>query len=241
MTLEITLYGARISPFVEKVLRALELKKLPYQHQVSMSQQDFERIGPNPRKVPVVRIGDAWVYDSTFILRELDRIEPAPPLFAADPVVAAEQRRLEDWADEALYFCVYAIRWSDRHAAATRDELASLLQPSMPRPEFDRVITEMLRERPRSQGLGLLPYDVLLRETARRLDDLVVTLGDLPFFHGDQPSAADLAIYGQLRTSTSEATPDLAALVTERAPLTEFMMRLEALTGGSPPSRAAVS
>jgi glutathione S-transferase len=183
---------------VEKVLRALELKELPYQLQVSVGLGELEQIGPNPNKVPVVRIGDTWVYDSTFILRELDRIQPAPPLFSAVPVVAAEQRRLEDWADEALYFCVYAIRWSDRHAAATRDELARLLRPSRPRPEFDQAITELLRERPRVQGMGLLPFDVLLRETALRLDDLVLTLGDRPFFHGDQPGAANMAIYGQL-------------------------------------------
>jgi glutathione S-transferase len=229
---EITLYGVRISPFVEKVLRTLELKKLPYQLQASVSPGLLEQVGPNPKKVPVVRIGDAWVYDSTFILRELDRIEPAPPLFSAEPVAAAAQRRLEDWADEALYFCVYAIRWSDEHAAETRDELARLLRPKGPRPEFDTVITALLRERPRVQGMGLLPYDVLLRETAFRLDDLVLTLGDRPFFHGDQPGAADMAIYGQLSTSLSDATPDLAALVTERAPLTEFMARVEALTGG---------
>ena len=102
----------------------------------------------------------------------------------------------------------------------------------MPRIVFNRFVTKLLRDRPRAQGLGLLPYDVLVRETALRLDDLVTRLGDGPFFHPEGPSAADLAIYGQLSTSRSEATPDLAALVAERPALREFMVSVEARTGG---------
>jgi hypothetical protein len=35
-------------------------------------------------------------------VRRLDEIEPNPPLLSSEPVVAAQQRLLEDWSDEAL-------------------------------------------------------------------------------------------------------------------------------------------
>ena len=103
MAPEIILYGHRISPFVEKVLRALELKGLRYRQDVP-SRAALKGMGPGPRKIPVLRIGETWTYDSTFILRELDRVRPEPPLFSADPIVATEQRLLESVATGALRF-----------------------------------------------------------------------------------------------------------------------------------------
>ncbi len=116
---EITLYGSRISPFVEKVARALALKGLAYRAVDLKSPGDLKRWNPVTGKMPVLEIDGDKVYDSTFILRRLDEMQPDPPLFSDDPEVAAAQRMLEDWSDESLYWYVMALRWSPRNEAAT--------------------------------------------------------------------------------------------------------------------------
>jgi glutathione S-transferase len=62
-----------------------------------------------------------------------------------------------------------------------------------------------------AQGFGRMPYAELIRQTGNRLDDLVTLLGDRAFFFSDRFSAADLALYGELRTGASGSTPDFEA------------------------------
>jgi glutathione S-transferase len=226
---ELVIYGPRISPFVEKVVRGAALKGLP--HRLVESGRP-PRTRARTRKVPVARIRGETLYDSTFILRALDELRPEPRLLSSDPVVAAAQRNLEDWSDESLSWCVFAVRWSRPNAAATRAELARL-RGHVPRVAFDWLIKRWIGSQPAAQGMGRLPYGVLLRETAGRLDDLVTLLGDRPFFYGKRPCVADLAIYGQLKTACRGATPDLYDLVHARPALTGLMERLEERTGGA--------
>lgn len=226
MTNEVVIHGVRISPFVEKVMRGVSLKGLPHRL-VTGKRPPLTLTG----KVPVAVIRGIAHYDSTFILRELDRIQPEPPFLSSNPTVAAAQRNLEDWSDESLYWCVFAIRWSAPNVAATRAQLSGL-RGGVPKFLFDPILKRRLGPQPRRQGMGRLPYDVLLRETAARLDDLVALLGDRPFFYSKRPGLADLAVYGQLRTGCSSVTPDLQDLIRKRPPLTDLMERLEERTGG---------
>jgi glutathione S-transferase len=83
-----------------------------------------------------------------------------------------------------------------------------------------------------AQGLGRLPPDVLLTELAGHLDNLVLILGDHPFFYADQISVADLAIYGQLHMLRCGPTPDAEALLHARPALLSHMQRVAAATGG---------
>jgi glutathione S-transferase len=78
----------------------------------------------------------------------------------------------------------------------------------------------------RTQGMGRLPYDVVMRETAGLLDALVELLGARPYFHMDRPGAADFALYGQLVFASGEATPDFATLLADRPALTDFVKRV---------------
>ncbi|MGH0032549.1 MAG: glutathione S-transferase family protein [Myxococcota bacterium] len=227
MSEEIVVHGSRISPFVEKVVRGAALKGLPFR----LAERPPRRVW-RTGKVPAVRIGETWHEDSTFILRAFDALQPDPPLLSSDPVVAAAQRNLEDWSDESLYWCVFAIRWSSPNADATRAQLSSLRGP-LPRFLFDLWMRRSVGRQPSAQGMGRLPYEVLLRETGGRLDDLVTLLGARPFFYAKRPSVADLAIYGQLRTGCSTATPDLHDLIHQRPALTAFMKRLEECTEGA--------
>lgn len=226
---EILLYGSRLSPFVEKVARAMARKRLAFRTIEPASPFDLARWNPTTGKMPVVEIDGRREYDSTFILRRLDELEPTPALFSADRAVAARQSLLEDWSDESLYFYVFALRWCDRNAAATVEQLAFLL-PWVLRPAAGLLFSRQIKPLTVSQGLGRLPYDRLSGELVRRMDELEVLLGDSPYFFADEPSAADLAVFGQISTLRSGATPDGAALFDARAALVAWYDRVDRAT-----------
>jgi glutathione S-transferase len=225
----ITLFGSRLSPFVEKVARALQLKGLVFQTVDIRLPGDLKRWNPTTRKMPVIEIDGEKTWDSTFILQRLDELQPEPPLFSEDPSVAASQRMLEDWCDESLYWHLMALRWCERNAAATAEQLAGTA-PAALRPLAKPLLRRQIGAMPKVQGFGRLPYDVLARETAQRLDDLVLLLGARPFFFSDRVSAADLALFGELAFGSSGASPDFADLLSDRASLVEHMKRVEDAT-----------
>jgi glutathione S-transferase len=99
--------------------------------------------------------------------------------------------------------------------------------PALVRPFTKPLLSRLIGGSTRAQGFGRLPYDVLIREVARTLDDLVLLLGQRAFFHADRPSAADFALFGEFATGCSEATPDFAALVSERPALADWRKRVE--------------
>ncbi len=231
MSHRVRLFGSRLSPFVEKVARGLALKKIDYELVDPRSPLEFARWNPQTRKIPVLEVDGERFYDSTFILRQLDQLVASPPLLAKAPSVAAAQRHLEDWSDEALYWYGMALRWSAKNAPATTAQIFANL------PVHLRLLASLLgprqiRATTIAQGLGRLPAEVLLRELAGHLDDLVLILGDQPFFYADEISVADLAIYGQFHMLRSGATPDAEALLRARPKLLEHMQRVEAATGG---------
>src|SRR5262245_2562081 len=99
MTRQITLFGGRASPFVEKVYRALRYKRVEFRLEGIKKPRDLRRWNPVTGKMPVLEVDGERVYDSTFILRRVDEWFPERPLWSSDPGVAAAQRLLEDWAD----------------------------------------------------------------------------------------------------------------------------------------------
>ncbi len=228
---EITVYGTRVSPFVEKVVRGIQLKKLSYELHEPRTPLDLRRWNPRTRKMPVAEIRGERVFDSTLILRRLDEAYPEPSLVAEDPVAAAGQRQLEDWADESLYWYTMALRWNPGHADATLEQILSAV-PGLVRPLLKPVVKLQFGSIPWQQGLGRLPEELLLDEYGRRLDDLDTLRGGRDFYFADRPSVADLSVYAQLRTACNEVTPELGDLIAKRPGLVEYMKRVEQGTGG---------
>src|SRR2546425_11525160 len=101
--MEAKLFGSRISPFVEKVARALQMKRVPFTLVAPRSPADFKRWNPQTRKMPAVEIGGQRLFDSTLILRRLDQLVPQPPFLHPGAGAAAPQRVLRGWAGEARY------------------------------------------------------------------------------------------------------------------------------------------
>lgn len=185
---ELRLFGTRLSPFVEKVVRALQLKDVPFEMVPLKSPADFKRWNPRVGKMPVLEVDGERFFDSTFILRVIDERAPEPALFAADPEQAARQRFIEDWSDESLYFYVFGLRWVDENAEATTTQLVeSLPLPGFLRPILKPVLRRQIRPLAMAQGMARLPMAMILEELDRRFSELEVLLGDAPYFYSDKP------------------------------------------------------
>jgi glutathione S-transferase len=235
---ELEIVGARLSPFVEKVVGAAGYKRVPFALREPASVGEMRRLNPVTGKMPVAFFGDERVYDSTFILRRLDELYPDPPLFSSDPQIAAAQRQLEDWSDESLYWHVMSLRWSPRNEARTIDQLRVFVPGPLrwlAGPAFRRMIGRTTR----AQGLGRLPYDDLIRETGERLDDLVLLLAQRSFFYSSRPGAADFALRGEFRTGCNGATPDFEQLVSERPSLADWLKRVDEAAQGAEDASAS--
>jgi len=223
---EVTIVGARLSPFVTKVVGAASYKGIPFVLHEPTSMGEIRKANPVTRKMPVAFFGDERVHDSTFILRRFEEMAPEPPLLSSDPQVAAAQRQLEDWSDEALYWYVMALRWCAVNQARTVDQLRPYL-PAPVRGLAGPLLRRVIGGSTRTQGLGRLPYAELVRETGERLDDLVLLLAQKSFFYSSRPSVADFALRGQFRTGCSGATPDFERLVSERPSLADWLKRVD--------------
>ena len=212
---KIALFGDRQVPYTEKCRRALLLKRLEFELHEPSCAEDVLRWSPETGLLPVMTVDGELVSDSTNILLRLDQIRRDPPLVSPEPMAAARQRHLEDWADES--FLWYYRQWL-RIAAPT---------PAVKAPPL-RHLGRWLR----SPKGDTATRNELIQELAARLDDVVNLLGTRPFFHAESISVADLTVYGMLFAFAADAIPGSAALVASRSALLGFMQRVEEATGG---------
>jgi len=101
----IKLFGVPIGPFVRKVAVTLRLKKIPFDVIPTMpadaSDTDFAAISPL-LKVPALSDGDVGLADSSVICEYLEDRYATVPVYPADPVLKAQARWLEEYADTKL-------------------------------------------------------------------------------------------------------------------------------------------
>ncbi len=97
----IKVHGHPLSPFVRKVLFALEIKGVDYENVVVMpgdSSPAFRKVSPLG-KIPVLQHDDFSIADSSVICRYIERVFPTPALFPADPKLEARALWVEEYAD----------------------------------------------------------------------------------------------------------------------------------------------
>lgn len=100
----ITIIGNHGSPYVRKVLAALNMKGLDYEVDPIVpfyGGDRFTELSPL-RRIPVLIDGDLVVHDSTVICEYLDERYDGPPLLPADPAGRAGARGLEEFADSRM-------------------------------------------------------------------------------------------------------------------------------------------
>jgi glutathione S-transferase len=212
----VTVYGPRRNPFVDKVMRALALKKLDGRLVEPTSPDDYRRWNPETGLLPVATIEGKRVIDSHRILDALDERWPHPRLVSADPKVAGSQRRLEHWASQTFYF--YWERWLAQRVREIEGE-AERARGALARFGILRGGADASNAR----------YAV---EYAQRMADLSNFLGTRPFFYADQISRADLAIAALLESSAVGSVPEAAAAFEAQPSLVEWLARVGQETTG---------
>ncbi|MEM6300524.1 MAG: glutathione S-transferase family protein [Pseudomonadota bacterium] len=94
----IKIYGTHGSPFVRKVVVALDLKAIPYElvHQMPFARDEqYERLNPMGR-IPTLVDDAVTLGDSKVICRYLETVKADPPLYPTDQA----QRAHADWYEE---------------------------------------------------------------------------------------------------------------------------------------------
>ena len=100
----IRIVGSFVSPYVRKVLAALNLKGLAFEVDPITpfyGNDEFQRLSPL-RRIPVMIDGEFSISDSTVICAYLDEAYSGHALFPADPRDRARARWLEEFADTRL-------------------------------------------------------------------------------------------------------------------------------------------
>lgn len=100
----IRIIGSFVSPYVRKVLAAMNLKDIPYEVDPITpfyGNDEFERLSPL-RRIPVLIDEDFALSDSSAILAYLDEAYPARPLLPESPKDRARARWFEEFADTRL-------------------------------------------------------------------------------------------------------------------------------------------
>ena len=107
----LTVKGGKPSPFVRKVIVALEEKGIPYE------QEDFapfpkteELLALNPMgKIPILQDGDHFVPDSSVIIAYLERLHPEPSVYPSDPQEYARALFIEEFSDTRMVDVIGAL------------------------------------------------------------------------------------------------------------------------------------
>ncbi len=215
----IRLYTQAVNPFSEKVAAALALKGLAFERVITDQPEEVARLSPIARTLPVLEIDGRRKADSLAIVAWLDSLHPEPPLYSSDPRTAVAQKSLAEWSDDS--FLWYWNRWRASRYPRPGDE-----EPPDDSPLgriWDRVGRKLGR-RPQSRA-DQRELEVI-GEIQDRLSDLVGFLGNRPYFHGPEPSVADLSIYSMLHVLRGGAIPGCAEAIAERPTLTAFIDRM---------------
>jgi glutathione S-transferase len=183
--------------------------------------------------IPALRIGDRKVTGSREIARELDRVQPDPPLFPADPGARAAVEQAEAWGEDVLQGAARRALWNalkrDRMPLASFSEGARLGVPiglavktAAPIVALEVWINEATDENVRAD-IAALPGML------QRIDDWIAAgvLG------GPELNAADLQIGTSVRLLM--ALQDLRPSIVSR-PAGELAMRVAPdYPGDTPP------
>jgi glutathione S-transferase len=100
----VRIIGSFLSPYVRKVLVALDLKGIPYEIDPIVpffGDDRFAAVSP-VRRIPVLIDDRVTLTDSTVIAEYLNDRYPDPPLLPADVAQRAQARWLEEYADTRM-------------------------------------------------------------------------------------------------------------------------------------------
>ncbi len=182
------LFGFSFSPYVTKVRRCLELKRVPYLYvEVPyLDRRELLELTGGSIHVPVLEDGGTVVTDSARITAWLD--ERHAPNLRSDPLAVL----VEAWADQILEDVTFRIA-------------CPLVEPELPRllggRDDARALWRLLKERRFGPGCieaWARDAEGLNARASALLEPLARKVAASPFLLGGSPSLADAAVFGQL-------------------------------------------
>ncbi|MEQ1346052.1 glutathione S-transferase family protein [Acinetobacter seifertii] len=197
---DIVLYQWEISPFCQKISRALKFKGIPfdtvnYNGILGAKVPLLSKVG----KVPVIDDKGQRIQDSTRIARYLDEAYPdTPRLYPEDLNQKALAELWEDWADESLYFYEVYLRVNDSEALEEAIRISSIGRPAYEKPMVKAFILAELKTQLFFQGLGRMKAENVEAEFIKHLDRIEQVLSQSEWLVGDKQTIADIAVVAQL-------------------------------------------
>lgn len=226
----IRLHQFEISPFCDKVRRALNWKRVPFEVvevPLSKALTAVRRVN-KAGKLPTLEHDGRFVADSTDILEHLERCFPEPPLYPKEPALRAQCHVLEDWADESLYFYEMRLRFTLPHNARRFVPELTKYYPEWLQAAARFVVPAMMRGVLSRQGVGRKPPAIVLRDVQRHVEAIEGWLGPRDWLVGEALSAADLSVFAQL--TCIRAADEGGRLVAASRPVVAWLERVDAAT-----------
>lgn len=223
------LHQFEVSPFCDKIRRALRWKGQPFEVvEVPLAQAaSIRKINP-AGKLPTLEHDGEFIADSTDIARHLEERFPDPPLYPSDPRQRALCHVLEDWADESLYFYEMRLRFTFPHNAERFVPQLVAHDGALVRSLAPHVIPRMMRSLTRRQGVGRKSEARVVADVQHHLDAVDGLLQRSEWLVGEALSIADLSVFAEL--FCIRATDEGAKLVEGRPAVAAWMQRVDAAT-----------
>jgi glutathione S-transferase len=219
-----------LSPFVLQVDRALRLAKLPYERVVA-DMFKLKQLNPTGQ-LPVLRIGDELVADSTRIMHRIEALEPGALTAGLDAAQLAEAWLWEEFADTSLYPHLLAVRWVDERGWPVPRKA---FFGGLPAP-VRAVVAPMVRRQTLAKLIGRDflrgGLEACYERMGRILDALEARAPSTGFWLGARASVADLGLFAQLHQLRLPLLPWQAEQITRRARLNAYLDRVDAVTRG---------
>lgn len=181
------------SPFCLKLETYLRMAELPY---------EIKKVS-NPAKapkgkLPYIRLDGQLIADSDIIIDYLkarfgDKL---------DKKLTREHQGLSTLVSSTLsgefYWQMLYMRWKNDAGWAQVNKAFFASMPFYLRAIIPRLLRKRVINALKIQGMGRLTEHEVLHQGYKTLDALAALMGDMKFFHGEQPTSIDAAIFGFL-------------------------------------------
>ena len=221
------LHQWEISPFCQKVAKALQHKGIAYDLVnyngiLGSKVPRLSKVG----KLPVLDIQGQRIQDSTRIARYLDELFPdAPRLYPVEPMAKAQVEIWEDWSDEYLYWYEVYFRATDDNALDHAVKISTIGRPAYERKLLKPILKTALSAQLYMQGLGRMAQAEVEAEFFRHLDRLEAVLSVSTWLVGSEKTIADIAVATQLNEMLRTSVPMKSAIF-QRVKLKEWLERV---------------
>ncbi|PTQ88924.1 glutathione S-transferase family protein [Agitococcus lubricus] len=221
------LHQWEISPFCQKVAKALQHKGIAYEvvnynGVLGSKVPRLSKVG----KLPVLDIDGQRIQDSTRIARYLDELFPdAPRLYPEQTLAKTQVEIWEDWSDEYLYWYEVYFRVNDDVALAHAVQISTMGRPAYERKLLKPLLKTALSAQLYMQGLGRMAKTDVEAEFFRHLDRLESVLTLSTWLVGEQRTIADIAVATQLNEMLRTSVP-MRAAITKRQKLMHWLSRV---------------